>query len=109
MADLEPHVSPEWTRHAREHGDQAWVRLIALVDAHNQLSNPRIAEKIGSTMAELAGDQKESERAGWAALAERAREERMARAGRLVDSAEAVLPEDLLPLFIRSVDPMSVI
>ena len=44
--ELRPHLSPEWARHADEHGDQAWIRLVLLVDAHSFLAQPRIAEKI---------------------------------------------------------------
>ena len=40
---LQPYVSPEWHRHANESGDQGWVRLILLVDAHHQLSTPRVS------------------------------------------------------------------
>ena len=46
LTRLEPYVSPEWTKNAQEHGDQPWIRLILLVDAHHQLSTPRVAEKV---------------------------------------------------------------
>ena len=102
--ELTPHVSPEWRRHAGEHGGQAWVRLILLVDAHHQLSTPRVAEKVAMTMADLAKDGSPEE-AGWNALHERAREERVALVMRLVDAAEELLSDELLPLFARSIEP----
>jgi hypothetical protein len=80
------------------------VRLIALVDAHAQLSNPRITEKIASTMAELA-EGREDERAGWEALRDKARDERQAVVAKLVDAAGDVLTPELLPLFVRSAEP----
>lgn len=107
VASFEPHVSPEWVRHAREHAGQSWVRLIVMVDAHAQLSTPRIAEKIAMTMADLAVN-KEAEQQGWAEIRRRAEEERVALVTRLVDAAESMLPEELIPFFVRSVDPVSV-
>lgn len=104
VASLRPHVSPEWSRYAEEHGGQAWIRLILMVDAHHQLSMPRVAEKVAMTMADLAVD-RESEREGWEALREKAHEERMGIVAGLVDSAEVQLPEDLVPLFARSIEP----
>jgi hypothetical protein len=103
---LSPHVSPEWTRHAREHGHQPWVRLVALVDAHNQLSNPMVTEKIAGTMADLAIE-RENERSGWLALAERAKGDREALRTRLEDAAPTVLPETLMSYFTRSIDPVA--
>ncbi|MBI2684393.1 MAG: hypothetical protein HYX33_03220 [Actinobacteria bacterium] len=107
IAELEPHVAPRWVQSAREHGGQGWIRLISLVDAHHQLSNPTIDEKVAMTMADLAIG-REGEQAGWAAVQESAREARVAVAARVVDAAEAVLPTELLPLFMRSVDPIVV-
>ena len=104
VAELTPHVSPEWRRNADEHGDQPWVRLILLVDAHHQLSTPRVTEKVAMTMADLAKDGS-PEQEGWNALHERAREERVALVTRLVDAAEEQLSEELLPLFVRSIEP----
>ncbi len=101
---IEPHVSPEWSKHAREHGAQGWIRLILLVDAHHQLSTPRVAEKVAMTMADLAGD-REKEREGWEALRESAYEERMAVVSGLVDDSPQLLPEELLQLFARSIEP----
>jgi hypothetical protein len=101
---LRPHVSPEWARHAETYGGQGWIRLILLVDAHNLLSNPRVAEKVAMTMADLAVD-RDQERAGWEELRERAHEERMQVVAGLVDAAPGMLTEDLLPLFSRSIEP----
>ena len=102
---LEPHVSPEWTRHAKEHGEQGWIRLILLVDAHNQLSTPRISEKIAMTMADLAVD-REKEAQGWEAVRAAAQDQRMDVVAYLVDSSESLLSEDLMALFARSIEPL---
>lgn len=104
MERLGQYVSPEWSRHAAEYGDQGWVRLILLVDAHHQLSTPRVAEKVAMTMADLAVD-RQDERAGWEAVREKAHEQRMEVVATLVDSAEGLLPAELLPLFVRSIEP----
>lgn len=101
---LEPYVSPEWSTHAREHGGQGWIRLILLVDAHHQLSSPRVAEKVAMTMADLAGD-RELERDGWEAIRSRAYEDRVAIVSGLVDTAPTLLSEELVPLFARSIEP----
>lgn len=101
-----PHVSQEWLRHATEYGDQSWIRLILLVDAHAFISQPRITEKVAMTMADLASTpERAGERAGWEAVAEKSREERVALVGVVVDSAAEVLPETLIPLFHRSIEP----
>ena len=105
--ELAPYVSPEWRRHAGEHGGQAWIRLILLVDAHHQLSTPRVAEKVAMTMADLAKDGSPEEE-GWNALHERARDERITLVTRVVDAAEGLLSEELLPLFARSIEPTSI-
>ncbi len=104
-ARLTPHVSPEWSRHAAEHGSQGWVRLILLVDAHDLLSRPRVAEKVAMTMADLAVD-REGERKGWEALREKAEEDRVAIVTEIVDAAPTVLTPELLPLFARSIEPL---
>jgi hypothetical protein len=104
VADLEPHVTPEWSRYAREHGEQGWIRLVLMVDAHHQLSSPRIAEKVAMTMADLAGD-RESEREGWEAIRASAGEARVQLVTRLTDTAEEVLSEELVALFARSIEP----
>lgn len=106
IASMEPHLSPDWVRNAREHAGQSWVRLIVLVDAHAQLSTPRIAEKIAMTMADLAHG-RDAELAGWNEVQEKAKEQRMELISGLVDLAPDVLPEELVPLFVRSVDPIT--
>jgi hypothetical protein len=106
VAGLRPHVSPEWVRNAEEHGGQSWIRLILLVDAHHQLSSPRISEKVAMTMADLAvGHEREAEREGWEAVRAAAQEQRMELVAGLVDAAPALLAEDLQPLFVRSIEP----
>ena len=105
LARLEQHVSPDWMRHARESGDQGWVRLILLVDAHHQLSTPRVSEKVAMTMADLAVERQEKEREGWEAIREAAQTERLETVASLVDSAETLLTPELLPLFVRSIEP----
>jgi hypothetical protein len=106
VGSLEPHVSPEWVRHARDHGGQAWIRLILLVDAHHQLSSPRVAEKVAMTMADLAaGHERQAEREGWEKVRLQAEEARMELVASLVDAAPAQLPEELQPLFARSIEP----
>jgi hypothetical protein len=104
LGRLEPHVSPEWSRHARESGGQSWVRLILLVDAHHQLSTPRVTEKVAMTMADLAAD-RDGERAGWEAIRDRAQSERLELVAAVVDSGETLLPEELVMLFARSIEP----
>jgi hypothetical protein len=104
VGELAPHVSPEWSRHAGEHGAQPWIRLILLVDAHAQLPQPRVSEKVAMTMADLARDGS-PEQEGWNAIQERAREERVQLVGRLVDAAEGLLSDELMPLFVRSIEP----
>ncbi len=101
---LEPHVSPEWSRHAKENGDQGWVRLILLVDAHHQLSSPRISEKVAMTMADLAVD-RDQERLGWEAIREKAEGDRLELVASVVDSSETLLSQELLVLFSRSIEP----
>ena len=105
IVEIEPHVSPEWTRNAREHGSQAWIRLIALVDVHHQLTTPQIVEKIAMTMGDLAGD-REAEVAGWMALMEQARDSRRALLDRVTEVAPTVLSEELVVLFNRSLTPV---
>ena len=102
---LTPHVSPQWSHQAIEHGSQGWVRLILLVDAHDQLSRPRVAEKVAMTMADLAVD-RDAEREGWEAVRAKAEDERVAIVVEVVDAAESLLSPELLPLFVRSIEPM---
>ncbi len=104
LEDLKPHVTPEWSRYANEHGDQGWIRLVLLVDAHHQLSTPRIAEKVAMTMADLAGE-RETEREGWEAIRARAGDARVELVIRITDSAETLLSAELVPLFARSIEP----
>jgi hypothetical protein len=106
VASFEPHVSPEWARHAREHADKSWVRLIVMVDAHAQLNKPGIAEKIAMTMTDLAMNRPQ-EQEGWMAIRSTAEDRRVELVSGLVDSAEKLLPEELWPFFVRSVDPVT--
>jgi hypothetical protein len=108
LGHLEPYLSPDWMRTAHDHADQPWVRLILLVDAHAQLATPRIAEKIGQTMSELA-EGRESEQAGWTELMQAARDRRLEVVTRLMDAAPTVLPQELMPLFVRSVEPTGIL
>jgi len=101
---LAPFVSPEWTKNAQDHGAQPWIRLILLVDAHHQLSTPRVAEKVAMTMADLAVD-RDKEREGWEALRESAQQERMNVVAGLVDASPQLLSEELVVLFERSIEP----
>ena len=105
IAEIEPHVSPEWSRNAREHGAQGWIRLIALVDVHHTLTQPQIVEKIAMTMADLAGD-RQSEVAGWAAIMERAKERRFELMDRVLEVAPDILSSELMILFNRSLTPV---
>lgn len=104
LGRLEPYVSPEWTKSAQEHGDQPWIRLILLVDAHHQLSTPRVAEKVAMTMADLAVD-RETEREGWEAIREVAYTERIDVVSGLVDATPTLLSPELVQLFERSIEP----
>lgn len=105
IVEVEPHVSPEWARNARSHGAQPWIRLIALVDVHHQMTSPQIVEKIAMTLADLAGD-REAEVAGWNAIQDAARQARRGLLERIVECAPRVLPEELVGLFTRSLTPV---
>ena len=105
LEGLRPHVSPEWSLHAAEHGGVGWVRLILLVDAHHQLSTPRVAEKVAMTMADLVPPGRDDEREGWEALRQKAQEERLELVASLVNTAPSLLSEELIPLFERSIEP----
>lgn len=98
------HLSPDWTTYARDHGGQAWIRLVLLVDAHHQLSTARAGEKVAQTMRDLAVD-KPDEQAGWEAIEAKLAQERADLVARITDGAENLLPEDLYPMFIRSAEP----
>lgn len=106
VAQLEPWMSPDWQRNARDFGTQPWVRLILLVDAHALLSTPQATEKIAMTMSDLA-EGREGERAGWDAINESARTRRIDAVTALVDGAEHVLSPELMVFFVRSIEPMS--
>ena len=101
------YVTPDWIDHAETHGEQAWVRLVLLVDLQNQLLNPFATEKVAQTMADLAAD-RGSERQGWEVIGEKKKEEREALVTRVFDTAEAVIPPELLPLFTRAAEPTKV-
>lgn len=101
---IAPHVSEEWGRQARDFGDQGWIRLILLVDAHYRLSSHGITEKVAMTMADLAGP-REREREGWEAIQTSANERRVEIVTAMVDQSPDLLPEELLPLFARSIEP----
>jgi hypothetical protein len=106
VEDLRPHVSPEWVRSAEEYGGQGWIRLVLLVDAHHQLSSPRVAEKVAMTMSDLAvGHERAGEREGWEEVRRAAEEARMELVASLVDASSELLPEDLQHLFARSIEP----
>jgi hypothetical protein len=103
---LTEQMSPEWMKHARTYGDQPWIRLVLMVDAHAFMAKPGATEKIAMTMADLAGD-REKEAEGWNALMESARDTRFEIISSLVDQAESLLPLELQPYFSRSVEPLS--
>lgn len=105
IVEVEPYVAPEWARNARSHGAQAWIRLIAMVDVHHQMTSPQIVEKIAMTLADLAGD-REAEVAGWTAIQDAARDKRRALVDRIVEVAPDVLPDELVGLFARSLTPV---
>lgn len=106
VEDLRPHLSPEWLRHAGEDADQGWMRLVLMVDAHDLLSRPRVAEKVAMTMADLSVEGS-AQQEGWRRVQDGARDARIDTVARLVDAAETVLPVELLPLFVRSIEPMA--
>ena len=99
-------MSPDWSKCARDFATQPWVRLILLVDAHALLCTPQATEKIAMTMADLA-EGREGERAGWEAINDHARTQRMDVVAAMVDRAGGFLPAELLPFFLRSIEPMS--
>ncbi len=103
---LERWVVPGWVTNAREYGNQPWIRLVLMVDAHATLCAPQPTEKIAMTMADLAeGAERAGERAGWEALAAHTRDARLEVTARIVDAADDVLPVELMPYFERSVEP----
>ena len=62
---LEPTMTAEWVKSARDHGEQPWIRLVLLVDAHDLLCRMGPTEKIAMTMADLAQGNDERQREGW--------------------------------------------
>jgi hypothetical protein len=106
VESIERWVVPSWVTNAREYGNQPWIRLVLIVDAHAMLSIPQPTEKIAMTMADLAeGAERAGERAGWEALAAHTKDARLDVAAKIVDAAEDVLPSELMPYFERSVEP----
>ena len=107
LEQLAAHLSPDWMEYARSHGDQDWVRLVLMVDAHHQLSSPRAGEKVANTMYHLAADHDRGDEAeGWEAIETRLRDARVELVATVVDSAEGILSEAHYPMFIRSAEPM---
>jgi hypothetical protein len=104
LEELNDYVTPDWLKHANDHGEQPWVRLVLLVDVQNQLLNPFATEKVAQTMADLAVD-RPSEMQGWEMLIAKTKEHREALITRIFDTAEKVLPPELLPLYTRAAEP----
>jgi hypothetical protein len=102
---LEPWMSPDWMKNAREHGNQPWIRLVLVVDAHDRLCKPDASEKIAMTMADLADGHDKGHAAGWQAIAEHARDARIAAIAGLVDNAPPLLSPQHQEFFERSVEP----
>jgi hypothetical protein len=107
LEELHDYVTPDWMSHAEKHGDQAWVRLVLLVDVQNLLMNPFATEKVAGTMADLAVNRPE-ERKGWELIGEEKKKEREALVTAVFDAAENVLPPELLHLFVRAAEPSRV-
>ena len=105
LGRLEPHVSPEWMRHAREHGEQGWIRLIALVDVQNVLCSPQIVEKVAATMADLA-DGRSQDAEGWVAIQRGALDKRIELLRRIDELSPALLSPELHQLYLRSAQPI---
>ena len=102
---LAPHMSPDWTKNAREHGGQPWIRLVLVVDAHDFLCRPGATEKIAMTMADLADGRDAGQAEGWKAIADHTREERIGVISNLVDTAPGLLNPEHHEFFERSVEP----
>lgn len=103
--EVTPHVSPEWLRNAKEHGGQSWVRLIALVDVQNTLTQPQIVEKVAATMADLA-QKRPDELRGWELLHAEAMERRHALLRRIDELVPDLLSPELMQLYLRSATPV---
>jgi len=73
VESLAPHMSPDWTKNAREHGNQPWIRLVLVVDAHDFLCRPGATEKIAMTMADLSNGRDDGQSQGWKAIADHTR------------------------------------
>ncbi len=103
--EITPHVSPEWIRQAREHGDQGWIRLIALVDVQNDLCTPKIVEKVAATMADLA-DGRSTDAEGWIAIQRGALDRRIELLERIEELSPTLLSPELHQLYLRSAQPI---
>lgn len=103
--EVTPYVSPEWRRNAAEHGEQSWIRLIALVDVQNTLTQPQIVEKIAATMADLAQKRPDEQR-GWETLHAEAVERRVTFLRRVEDLVPELLSPELYQLYLRSATPI---
>lgn len=106
IEEITPYVSPNWLKYAVDHGDQSWVRLIALVDVQNTLTAPQIVEKIAATMADLAVKRPDEAR-GWEMLHAEATERRHAVLSRLEDLVPDLLSPELHQLYLRSSTPVA--
>ena len=93
---------------ARDHGEQPWIRLVLLVDAHDLLCRLGPTEKIAMTMADLAQGNDERQREGWEVIAEHARTERVKVITAIVDEGPGLLPQDLHEYFERSTSRPSI-
>ena len=107
LDELRQYVTPDWMDHAEKHGDQPWVRLVLLVDVQNQMLNPFATEKVAQAMADLAVKHEDEQR-GWELIAAKKKEEREALVTKIFDTADSVLPPELLPLFTRAAEPTQV-
>ncbi len=105
IEEITPYVSPNWLKYATEHGDQSWIRLIALVDVQNTLTVPQIIEKIAATMADLAVKRPDEAR-GWEMLHAEATERRHTLLARIEDLVPDLLSPELLQLYLRSATPV---
>ncbi len=103
--EIGPHVSPEWLRQATEHGEQGWIRLIALVDVQNVLCSPQIVEKVAATMADLA-DGRSQDAEGWVAIQRGALDKRIELLHRIDELSPTLLSPELHQLYLRSAQPI---
>ena len=104
--DVERWVVPTWVTNAREYGNQPWIRLVLLVDAHAMLCAPAADGEDRDDDGRPRGRSGARRRArgmGGACRTDEGRPPGGRRA--LVDRAESVLPEDLIVYFSRSVEP----